>query len=124
MYPQPVIDSELRNRCWNDKKWMLIMAIIPTVRVCKVNLTQDELNVYGLVVRQYLMQFYPDAIFRKCVIELGIAGGKFIAKERLLAESGGHALLGSKEQRDEENEGGNHCRVVVKRILHCYANEV
>lgn len=50
------------------------------------------------------MQFCPDAIYRKCVIELAIAGGKFVAKARFLAEAGWRALLGSKE-RDEENDG-------------------
>ncbi|WP_264768040.1 DNA topoisomerase, partial [Klebsiella pneumoniae] len=52
----------------------------------------------------YLMQFCPDAVFRKCVIELDIAKGKFVAKARFLAEAGWRTLLGSKE-RDEENDG-------------------
>ena len=47
------------------------------------------------------MQFCPDAVFRKCVIELDIAKGKFVAKARFLAEAGWRTLLGSKE-RDEE----------------------
>ncbi|HAH3381775.1 TPA: DNA topoisomerase III, partial [Escherichia coli] len=42
--------------------------------------------------------------FRKCVIELDIAKGKFVAKARFLAEAGWRTLLGSKE-RDEENDG-------------------
>ncbi len=50
------------------------------------------------------MQFCPDAVFRKCVIELDIAKGKFVAKARFLAEAGWRTLLGSKE-RDEENDG-------------------
>ena len=50
------------------------------------------------------MQFCPDAVFRKCVIDLDIGGGKFVAKARFLAEAGWRALLGSKE-RDEENDG-------------------
>lgn len=50
------------------------------------------------------MQFCPDTVFRKCVIELDIAKGKFVAKARFLAEAGWRTLLGSKE-RDEENDG-------------------
>ncbi|MDI8083806.1 hypothetical protein MJN69_30260, partial [Salmonella enterica subsp. enterica serovar Kentucky] len=42
----------------------------------------------------YLMQFCPDAVFRKCVIELEIAKGKFVAKARFLAEAGWRTLLG------------------------------
>jgi DNA topoisomerase-3 len=93
-----------KNRCWDDKKVDAHHAIIPTARASKVNLTENEANIYGLIARQYLMQFCPDAVFRKCVIDLDIGGGKFIAKARFLAEAGWRALLGSKE-RDEENDG-------------------
>lgn len=79
-------------------------AIIPTARASSVNLTDNEAKVYNLIARQYLMQFCPDAVFRKCVIELEIAKGKFIAKARFLAEAGWRTLLGNKE-RDEENDG-------------------
>ncbi|WP_248431533.1 DNA topoisomerase, partial [Escherichia coli] len=77
-----------------DKKVDAHHAIIPTARASKASLSQDELNVYGLVARQYLMQFCPDAMFRKCVTELDIAGGKFIAKARFLSEAGWRTLLG------------------------------
>jgi len=79
-------------------------AIIPTARSSKVSLTENEARVYNLIARQYLMQFCPDALFRKCTIELDIAGGKFMAKARFLAEAGWRALLGNKE-RDEDNDG-------------------
>jgi DNA topoisomerase III len=123
LYPQPVIDSDRRNRCWDDKKVDAHHAIIPTARASKVSLSQDELNVYGLVARQYLMQFCPDAMFRKCVIELDIAGGKFIAKARFLAEAGWRTLLGSKE-RDEENEGAPLPVVAKDDELLCERGEV
>ena len=104
LLPQPVVDPEIRNRCWDDKKVDAHHAIIPTARSAKVNLTDNEAKVYELVARQYLMQFCPDAVFRKCQIDLEIANGRFIAKARFLAEAGWRALLGSKE-RDEENDG-------------------
>ncbi|MCP1065830.1 DNA topoisomerase III [Serratia symbiotica] len=123
IYLQPVINSERRNRCWNDKKVDAHHAIIPTARASKVNLTQDELIVYGLVVQQYLMQFCPDAMFRKCVIELNIAGGKFVAKARFLVEAGWRTLLGNKE-RDEENEGAPLPVVAKDDALLCERGEV
>ncbi|WP_369788020.1 DNA topoisomerase III [Rouxiella sp. WC2420] len=104
LMPQPALDTDKRNRCWDDKKVDAHHAIIPTARSSKVNLTDDESKIYGLIARQYLMQFCADAMFRKCVIELEIAGGKFVAKARFLADAGWRTLLGSKE-RDEENEG-------------------
>ena len=101
---QPVIDADRRNRCWDDKKVDAHHAIIPTARSSTVNLHENEAKVYGLIARQYLMQFCPDAMFRKCEIELDIANGKFLAKARFLAQAGWRTLLGSKE-RDEENDG-------------------
>lgn len=102
--PPADFNPDQKNRCWDDKKVDAHHAIIPTARASKVNLTENEANIYGLIARQYLMQFCPDAMFRKCVIDLDIGGGKFIAKARFLAEAGWRALLGSKE-RDEENDG-------------------
>ncbi|OJB98987.1 DNA topoisomerase III [Yersinia ruckeri] len=123
LQPPTVMDSDRRNRCWDDKKVDAHHAIIPTARSSKVNLTQDEAKIYTLVATQYLMQFCPDAQFRKCVIELDIAGGKFIAKARFLAEAGWRTLLGSKE-RDEENEGSPLPVVAEGDELLCEKGEV
>jgi DNA topoisomerase-3 len=69
------------------------------------------------------MQFCPDAVFRKCVIELDIAKGKFVAKARFLAEAGWRTLLGNKE-RDEENDGTPLPVVAKDDELLCEKGEV
>jgi DNA topoisomerase IA len=99
---------------------------MPTMRLSRrrassVNLTDNEAKVYNLIARQYLMQFCPDAVFRKCVIELEIAKGKFVAKARFLAEAGWRTLLGNKE-RDEENDGTP--LPVVAKMTSCCARKV
>ena len=66
LLPQPVVDPEIRNRCWDDKKVDAHHAIIPTARSSQVKLSDNEEKVYTLIARQYLMQFCPDAVFRKC----------------------------------------------------------
>ena len=102
--PPADFNTDQKNRCWDDKKVDAHHAIIPTARSSKVSLSDNEQQIYRLIATRYLMQFCPDAVYRKCVIELDIAGGKFMAKARFLAEAGWRALLGSKE-RDEENDG-------------------
>ncbi len=87
LLPQDALDTERKNRCWDDKKVDAHHAIVPTARSSQVNLTKNENDIYSLIARQYLMQFFPDAIFRKCTIELDIAGGKFIAKARFFSGS-------------------------------------
>ncbi|MBS0877288.1 MULTISPECIES: DNA topoisomerase III [unclassified Tatumella] len=117
------LNTDLRNRCWDNKKVDAHHAIIPTARRSQTRLTDNELNIYGLIVRQYLMQFCPEAIYRKCVIDLEIAGGKFIAKARFLAVAGWRVLLGSKE-RDEENDGTPLPEVKKGQQLLCEQGEV
>lgn len=123
LLPQPAVDSNRRNRCWDDKKVDAHHAIIPTARSSAVSLSQDEARVYQLIARQYLMQFCADAVYRKCVIDLEIAGGVFVAKARFLAEAGWRALLGAKE-RDDENEGAPLPVVAKGDTLQCERGEV
>lgn len=49
------------------------------------------------------MQFCPNAVFRKCVIKLNIAKGKFVAKARFLAKAGWRTLLSSKKRNKKNN---------------------
>jgi DNA topoisomerase-3 len=123
LLPQPVVNPDLRNRSWDDKKVDAHHAIIPTARASKVNLTHSEADVYALIARQYLLQFCPDAVFRKCQIDLDIANGKFVAKARFLAEAGWRTLLGGKE-RDEENDGTPLPVVAKGDALLCEKGEV
>lgn len=98
----PELDK--KNRCWDDKKVDAHHAIIPTAKSTSVKLTENESNIYQLIARQYIIQFMPDAVYRKCTIDLEIEKGKFIAKARFLAEAGWRVVLGNKE-RDAENDG-------------------
>ena len=117
-----VISTEQRNRCWNDKKVEAHHAIIPTAKNRPVNLTQEERNIYSLIARQYLMQFCPDAEYRKSKITLNIAGGTFIAQARNLQTAGWKELLG----KEDDTENQEPLLPIVKKgqILHCERGEV
>lgn len=123
LLPQPAVNPDTRNRCWDDKKVDAHHAIIPTARSASINLNDNEAKIYNLIARQYLMQFCADAVFRKCVIELDIAKGKFVAKARFLAEAGWRTLLGNKE-RDEDNDGTPLPVVAKDDELLCEKGEV
>lgn len=97
------VDSAQKNRCWNDKKVEAHHAIIPTAKNRAVSLSLWEQNIYNLIARQYLMQFCPDAEYRKSKITLNIAGGCFIAQARGLQLAGWKSLLG-KEDEDQASE--------------------
>ena len=118
-----ILNMEQRNRCWNDKKVEAHHAIIPTAKNRTVNLTQQELNVYTLIARQYLMQFCPDAEYRKSKITLNIAGGSFIAQARSLQTAGWKTLWG-KEDNDEEQQEPLLPIVKKGQILFCQKGEI
>ncbi|MDG6882607.1 DNA topoisomerase 3 [Phocoenobacter uteri] len=117
-----VVDLEIQNRCWNDKKVEAHHAIIPTARKGNVHLTENEKNIYQLIARQYLMQFCPDAEYRKAKITLEIAGGTFVAQTRGLIVAGWKELLG---KEDSEQQTETALPVVKKsQQLHCEKGEV
>lgn len=116
------VDPNRKNRCWNDSKVEAHHAIIPTARQGNVHLTDNERRIYQLIARQYLLQFCPDAEYRKGKIILNIAGGTFATQARNLIVAGWKALLG-KEDSDEVAEP---LLPLVKKDqqLHCEKGEI
>lgn len=118
-----IIDPEQKNRCWNDKKVEAHHAIIPTAKNRPVSLSPAEQNIYFLIACQYLMQFCPDAEYRKCKITLNIAGGTFVAQARNLQIAGWKQLWGKEDSDDEQQDA---LLPVVKKgqMLHCEKGEI
>ncbi|AWX15666.1 DNA topoisomerase III [Mergibacter septicus] len=117
------IEYERKGRCWNDKLVEAHHAIIPTAKASKNNLTVREKQIYHLIARQYLIQFYPEAIYRKTKISLNIVGGVFVAQSRGLASAGWRQLLG-KEDPDNQDAVVALPQVKVGDILYCREGEV
>lgn len=117
-----VVNAEQKNRCWNDKKVEAHHAIIPTAKNKPAGLNQTELNIYGLIARQYLLQFCPDAEYRKSKITLNIAGGSFVAQARNLQVAGWKQLMG---KEDDEEQLEPLLPIVKKgQQLHCEKGEI
>ncbi len=124
-----MVDSAQKNRCWNSAKVEAHHAIIPTAKSKKVSLTAKEEKIYALIARQFLMQFCPDAEYRKRKIELEIAGGKFLAKNRQLQTPGWRALLKkelAEDKKDKQKEKEKPLLYEVKKgdILFCSQAEI
>ncbi|NLS14518.1 DNA topoisomerase III [Vibrio sp. SM6] len=93
----------LRSKAWNDSKVDAHHAIIPTPKtLSSAVLSSYELNIYQLIARQYLIQFYPKAIYADAKLVFDIAGGVFVAKGRQLIEPGWRALLGKQARQEED----------------------
>ncbi|TKE99304.1 DNA topoisomerase III [Vibrio kanaloae] len=99
------VDLSLKSKAWNDSKVDAHHAIIPTPKKSSVNgLSANEMKIYQQIARQYLMQFYPPAIFADAKLVFDIAGGVFIAKGRQLINPGWKMLMG-KTDTEEKGDG-------------------
>ncbi|ELH4234696.1 DNA topoisomerase III [Vibrio fluvialis] len=95
-------DLSRKSKAWNDAKVDAHHAIIPTPKQASVNaLSSYEMKVYQLIARQYLMQFYPPAVYAEAKLVFDIAGGMFVAKGRQLLSAGWKTLTGQKEEQEE-----------------------
>ncbi|MCG9576473.1 DNA topoisomerase III [Vibrio tubiashii] len=91
----------LKSKAWNDKKVDAHHAIIPTPKKTSVNgLSGNEMKIYQQIARQYLMQFYPAAVYAEAKLVFDIAGGTFIAKGRQLVSAGWKELMGKVDDED------------------------
>ncbi|EEY98566.1 DNA topoisomerase III [Vibrio sp. RC586] len=116
-------DLSLRSKTWNDSKVDAHHAIIPTPKKASVNaLSGHEMKVYQLIARQYLIQFYPAAVYAEAKLVFNIAGGVFIAKGRQLLSAGWKALTG---HQDEQEEGVDKVPPLpVGTVLQCREGEI
>ncbi|MEI2563596.1 DNA topoisomerase III [Vibrio metoecus] len=112
-----------RSKAWNDSKVDAHHAIIPTPKKASVNaLSSYEMKVYQLIARQYLIQFYPAAVYAEAKLVFNIAGGVFIAKGRQLLSAGWKALTG---HQDEQEEGVDKVPpLAVGTVLQCREGEI
>ncbi|GAL07512.1 DNA topoisomerase III [Photobacterium aphoticum] len=86
-------------------------AIIPTPKaVNPASLSANEQKIYQQIARQYLMQFYPAAVYSEAKLEFTIAGGLFIARGRQLMSPGWRQLLGRDDSQDGEADLATKCR--------------
>ena len=100
-------NGKLRSRAWNDKKISAHHAIIPTAVKAKLDaLSMAERNLYHLIARGYLAQFYPMHIYDQTKIEIAYKDETFAASGRTEKELGWKAmyLSGKKKEEGKEDE--------------------
>jgi DNA topoisomerase-3 len=95
----------LKSKAWNDSKVSAHHAIIPTSKSTDLSrLTSAENNIYELVARQYLIQFYPPFEYVDKQIDTEVSGGLFISKQKDVVSQGWKALFPSKQKSQGESE--------------------
>ncbi|PID43379.1 MAG: DNA topoisomerase III [Gammaproteobacteria bacterium] len=125
-------DIRIRGKAWNDARVAAHHGIIPTLKTLKPgSLSSVEQQVYDLIARQYLCQFYPHWEYIDGSIELRIAGGKFVARARRTTVKGWKSLFegSSREEKSaisgaDDPDGNPLPEVSEGQVLHCLRGEV
>ncbi|MEH6649801.1 MAG: DNA topoisomerase III [Motiliproteus sp.] len=121
-------DLTLKSKAWNDAKVDAHHAIIPTAKTGSTDkLSRSETQLYQLIARQYLYQFYPVHQYYQTVAQIGIAGGCFIAKARQIKQQGWKGMLnGRSESESTKDDDGKAAdtetllpALTVGQSLHC-----
>lgn len=87
-------NKKQRSRVWNDKKITAHHAIIPTQAQLNISrLSQQEFNLYNLIRRRYIAQFFSDYEYDQSIIVVCINKDKFKASGRIARVKGWKLVL-------------------------------
>ncbi|MEH6473037.1 MAG: DNA topoisomerase III [Halopseudomonas sp.] len=125
-----------KSKAWNDAKVDAHHAIIPTQkRTDLAKLNKQEQQLYQLIARQYLAQFYGPYQHYETVLELTIAQGRFVAKARQIQQLGWKVLFSKNPQK--QSDPGNSTEphpppevavllppLQLGQLLHCVGGEL
>jgi len=76
--------NSIKGPCFNDNNITAHHGIIPTSQRADMStLTKDELNVYTLIARRFVVQFYPPREFDNTKIIISVAGSEFFASQNI-----------------------------------------
>ena len=94
-----------KSRAWNDKKISAHHAIIPTtVQADVTKMTQEERNLYYLIARAYLAQFYPVHTYDQTKVEVCYKEETFTASGRTERDLGWKVMYQSQKKKQESDE--------------------
>ena len=100
-------DSNIKNRAWDDSKLTDHHAIIPTMDMSSINdLNKAERNIFEIICKRYIAQFYKDAEVKKIKVLLDIEDEHFTANGRVVIKPEWKTVFSG--EVEEENEELKH----------------
>ena len=92
-------DKEIRGKAFDEKKITAHHAIIPTGEPAGA-LAENEQNLFGMIARRYLVQFYKPFVFEQTNFKLTVGDEIFVGSGREILELGFRAV----EKEDTESK--------------------
>jgi DNA topoisomerase-3 len=87
----------IRSKAWNDKKVDAHHGIIPTAAPNYNSLTPNERKVFGLIVKQYLAQFFPEYVYNQTTVLTKCGGHTFKSTGRTPVDFGWKKVFGAED---------------------------
>jgi DNA topoisomerase-3 len=98
-----VADLGRRSSAWNDSRITAHHAIIPTTAPTDISrMSEPELQVYDLIRRRYLAQFYPAHEYDRTRVSVSVEQEMFQATGRHVLIEGWKSLFRSSRQEDAQ----------------------
>jgi len=117
-------DKNIKSKAWNDKKITAHHAIVPTEKSSNnIQLNPFEKNIYLLIVRQYLVQFYPVYLYQQTTLTVKIAKGIFTTNAKMEQQLGWKILFSIRKEKNELQENALP-KLTQGQVLHCQQGEL
>lgn len=98
-------DPRIKSPTFNDKKITAHHGIVPVANAGDWSKFSDkEKNIYRLVARRYLAQFFPTHEYDATEIVFNLSGESFVAKGNVVTVRGWKALFSAKETDNDKPE--------------------
>lgn len=98
-------DTTIKSKTWDDSKVTAHHGIVPTThKGSAAGLSDQEKNIYDLIVRAYLAQFYPAHEYLSTTAAVDIGGETLRAAGRIVTLPGWRSVYDLDD--DEKNEDG------------------
>lgn len=89
-------DPSIKSKTWDDSRTPVHHGIIPTpMRADMGRLSEEEMNVYQLIVRAYIAQFFPIHEYDEITVQAEAVGEVLAAKGKVVTEPGWKQLYGT-----------------------------
>jgi len=98
-------DSTIKGRVFNSSKVSAHHAIVPTETVGNFKaLSEAEKNIYLLIARAYIAQFYPDRAYDETKIVVGVGSDTFGLTSNIETAEGWKVLYRNEKENDNDDD--------------------
>lgn len=112
-------DPRIKSKTWDDSKITAHHGIVPTMQKgSKAGLSERERNIYELIVRAYLAQFYPLHEYMQTTVGVEIAGENFAASGKVVTRNGWRDVYEQGDDdadKDQDEDGGSQNLPAMKQ---------